>query len=297
MRDILTSVRRTPYQSLAAFLVLFFTTFLSLSLFIALLFLYSLLGYVETLPQVTAYFQPKTEETSILKVRDTLVESGKVVDVKYISKSAAFEVYKKLNKDNPLLLEMVSPEILPPSLEIYAKKPIYLPEIASFLRQQGGIDEVSFQRDIVDRLVVLTDILRKTSVIFYAFLILMSIIVLTTTFSFKIAIKRDEIELLRLLGASSFYIKRPFLAEAIFFGITAVTLAFLIVIGILFYLQPFMQSYLRGVPDLTIMVSSIPLRVWPLNPQFLALTFGFATLFSLSIAFVASYRATGKYTK
>ena len=297
MSDILTSIRRTPYQSLAAFLVLFFTTFLSLSLFIGLLFLYSLLGYVETLPQVTAYFQPKTDEASILKVRDTLVESGKVIEAKYISKSDAFEVYKKLNKDNPLLLEMVSPEILPPSLEIYAKKPSYLPEIASFLRQQGGIDEVSFQRDIVDRLVVLTDILRKTSIIFYAFLILMSIIVLTTTFSFKIAIKRDEIELLRLLGASSFYIKKPFLAEAIFFGITAVTLAFLIVIGILFYLQPFMQSYLRGVPDLTIMISAFPLRVWPLNPQFLALTFGFATLFSLSIAFVASYRATGKYSK
>lgn len=297
MKDVLTSIRRTPYQSLAAFMVLFFTTFLSVALFVGLIFLYSLLGYVETLPQVTAYFLPKTTEVEILKVRDTLVESGKIKEAKYISKTEAFEVYKNLNKDNPLLLEMVSSDILPPSLEIYAKKPAFMPEIAAFLRQQGGIDEVSFQQDIVDRLVTLTDILRKTSIIFYAFLIMMSIIVLTTTFSFKIAIKRDEIELLRLLGATPFYIKKPFLGEAMLFGITAVILAFSIVLGILMYLQPFMQSYLRGVSELAIMVGNFPLKVWPLNPEFLGITFAFAAIFSISIAFIASFRATGKYTK
>lgn len=102
MSDILTSIRRTPYQSLAAFLVLFFTTFLSLSLFIGLLFLYSLLGYVETLPQVTAYFQPKTDEASILKVRDTLVESGKVWgDFEYIVYADSEEAYEDFYKNHP----------------------------------------------------------------------------------------------------------------------------------------------------------------------------------------------------
>ncbi|NTU72679.1 hypothetical protein HGB07_00690, partial [Candidatus Roizmanbacteria bacterium] len=53
MRDIFTSIKRTPYQSLAAFLVLFFTLLLSTVLFIALRFLNGLIKYTETLPQVT----------------------------------------------------------------------------------------------------------------------------------------------------------------------------------------------------------------------------------------------------
>jgi len=297
MSEVLTSIRRTPYQSMAALLVLFFTLFLSLALFVSLVFLYGLLGYVETRPQVTAYFQPKTPEADIIKIREELVNSGKVLDAKYVSKSEAFTIYKQMNKDNPLLLEMVSSDILPPSLEIYAKKPAYLPEIASYLRKQTGIDEVNFQKDIVDRLLTLTDILRKTTIVFFSFLILMSIIVLTTTFSFKIAIKRDEIELLRLLGASSFYIKRPFLAEALLFGFSVVISAYIIVIGTLLYISPFLRSYLRGVPELHVSFSLYQTTVWPLNPNFLLITFTVACVFGMGIAFIASFLATEKYIK
>ncbi len=295
MKDILISIRRTPYQSLAAFLVLFFTVFLSLVLFITLSFLYGLLGYVETRPQVTAYFQAKAPEGEILKIREELVNSGKVLDVKYVSKAEAYTVYKQLNKDNPLLLEMVSADILPPSIEIYAKKPEYLPEIAAFLKTKSGVDEVNFQQQIVDRLLTLTSILRRTTIIFFSFLILMSIIVLTTTFLFKIAIKRDEIELLRLLGAGGFYIKRPFLSEAFLFGLTAVLSAYGIILGLLLYINPFLNSYLRGVQDLIITVGSTSIMVWPLNATFMALSFGFASLFGLGIALIASYIATEKY--
>jgi len=59
MKEIFTSLRRTPYQSLAGFLVLFFTLFLSLVLLISLSFVNGFLSYIETRPQVTVYFQPK----------------------------------------------------------------------------------------------------------------------------------------------------------------------------------------------------------------------------------------------
>src|SRR5437762_10323603 len=108
MKEIWKSIRRTPYQTGAAFLVLFFTLLLSTTLFLALSFLYGLLGYVETRPQVTAYFQNKVSENDIFKIRSALVETGKVQSVKYVSKEDAFKIYKELNKDNPTLLEMVS---------------------------------------------------------------------------------------------------------------------------------------------------------------------------------------------
>ncbi len=297
MKEIILSLRRTPYQSISAFLVLFFTLFLSLILFVSLSFLYGILGYIETRPQVTAYFQTKTPEAEIFKVREALAASGKTLSIKYISQQEAFQIYRQLNKDNPLLLEMVSPDILPPSLEIYAKKPVFLPEIAEFLKKQPGIDEVQFQKDIVDRLLTLTGILRKGSLIFFAFLILMSIIVLTTTTLFKIALKKEEIELLRLLGATNFYIRKPFLLEGILLGFSASTLSFTLLLGLLFYLNPFLNSYLSGVPHLFLNLEIYQLPVWPLNPLFLTITYTSSAIFGIGIATIASFLATQKYLK
>ena len=297
MREIWTSIRRTPYQSLAAFSVLFFTLFLSMALFVTVMFLTGLLGYVETRPQVTAYFQVKTAESDIFKIRDELVSSGKALSIKYISKQDAFGIYKNLNKDNPLLLEMVTADILPPSLEIFAKKPSYLPEIAAYLKTQPGIEEVNFQKDIVDRLLTLTSIVRKAAIIFFVFLIFMSTLVLTTTTLFKIALKKDEIELMRLLGASGFYIKKPFLLEGVIFGIVASSIAFLIQAGMYLYAAPFLSAYLRGIPDLNLNLIIYQLPVWPMNVTFVVATYGLSLVFGIGIATVANLLATEKYLK
>lgn len=297
MKDLFTSIRRTPYQSLTTFLVLFFTLFLSTLLFVTLSFLYGILGYIESRPQVTVYFQTKTTEGDVFKVRDELTSSGKVLSIKYISKTAAYNIYKDLNKDNPLLLEMVSADILPPSLEIFAKKPIFLPEIAEYLKKQPGVDEVQFQKDIVDRLLTLTTILRKSSIVFFAFLIIMTIIVLTTTTLFKIALKKDEIELLRLIGASNFYIIKPFLTEGIFLGFCASVISCLILTGIMFYLNPFVSSYLSGIQSLVLNLDFVQLPVWPINYIFLGVTYALSLLFGIIIATIANLFASQKYLK
>jgi cell division transport system permease protein len=297
MKEILKSIRRTPYQSLSAFLTLFFSLFLSAVIFISLAFLYGLLAYIETRPQVTVYFQTNVEENKIFKIREDLNNSGKVTSVKYISQKEAFEIYKKLNKDNPLLLEMISSDILPASLEIYAKKPIFLPEIAEYLKKQPGVDEVQFQKDIVDRLLTLTNILRTAAISFFIFLILMTIIVLTTSISFKIALRKEEIELLRLIGASDFYIRKPFLKESFFLGFIAVTSSFILIVGLLFYFQPFLNSYLRGIPHLFLSLDNFQIQVWPLSLIFLGITYIFSLFFGLSISSIATYFATKKYLK
>jgi len=297
MREIWTSIRRTPYQSLSAFLILFFTLFLSLMLFVSLTFLYSTLSYLETKPQVTVYFQNKALENQIFKVRDELMSSGKVLNIKYISKNEAFNIYKQLNKDNPLLLEMVSADILPPSLEIYAKKPVYLPEIAEYLKKQGDIDEVQYEKDIVDKLLILTNTIRKTALIFFSYLILMSIVVLTTTILFKIALKTSEITLLKLIGATNFYIRKPYIMESLFLGITASILSFGIFSLLIFYFNPFLQSYLSGISSLSVNVFNYQLIIWPLNYIFFAVIFVSSSIFGAVIATVASYIATNKYLK
>jgi cell division transport system permease protein len=297
MNEVFTSIRRTPYQSLATFSILFFTLFLTLIILFSVTFLYGLLGYIETRPQVTVYFKTQTNEGDIFKIRDELTNSGKVLNIKYISKSDAFKIYKELNKDNPLLLEMVSADILPPSLEIYAKRPELLPEIADYLKNKPGVDEVDFQKVIIERLITLTNIVRKSSLLFFFFLIFNAVITLLTLGHFKTALKKEEIELLRFLGASKMYIKKPFLMEGLLFGLVTSTIVFLIFIVAVLYLNPFLVSYMRGLDNLYLNLNFYQLQVWPLNPLFLSLIFTIIALFGILISTITTFFATNKYIK
>jgi len=295
MKEIFISIKRTPYQSLAAFLVLFFSMFLIIALLSTLFFLHGLLSFIETRPQVTVYFHPATKEEDIFRIREELINSGKTTAVKYISQKEALRIYKEMNKDNPLLLEMVTADVLPPSLEIYAKKPEYLPQIAEFLKKQPATDEVQFQKDIVDRLLSLTSFLRKTSIVVFLYLFLMTIIVLITVFHFKISQKKEEIELLRLLGATKNYILKPFIKEGIFLGLTSSLSSFLLILIIFLYFRPFLVNYLRGIDQLTFTFFSFYLTVWPPSILFLLVVFFTASFIGVFISSISVYLASGRY--
>jgi len=295
MNEIINSLRRTPYQTFAALSVLFFTLLLSGLLFISLTFLQGLLNYVETRPRVIVYFQIKADEKQINAVKELVKNSNKTSEIKYVSKEEAYEIYKEFTQNDPLLLEMTSPEILPASLEIDAIKPEYLPELADMLKNQPGVDEVQYQKDIIDNLLSLTSKVRKITAVFFGYLMFMSIIVLTTTLSFKIALKREEIGILKLLGASNMYIRKPFIGESVFLGIIATALANIVLIGALISMNTFLHEYFAGVPNLMSSFVGIPLQVWPFNLTFAIATLSVTAIFSLFITLVSSYVATNRY--
>ena len=296
MKTILDSIKRTPYQSLASFLILFFTLFLTLFFFSLTSFFSGMLDYVEAKPQVTVYFQPTVSQEDIFKVRDELVQSGKTSSIKYVSRDDALNIYREMNKNNPLLLEMVSSDILPASLEVYATKPEYLNQIADYLKNKPGIDEVEFQKNIVDKLMSITDVLRKVSLAIFAFLLLISFVVLMTTTAFKIALKKEEIELMQLLGATKGYIRRPYLLEGMFFGFISGTIAFIIYYGIFFLLNGLLSNYLTGISNLQFYgLGSLGLFVWPPSILFIVLSYFVTIFFGLVIGLIGNYLSTSKY--
>lgn len=298
MREIITSIKRAPYQSFASFLILFFTLFLAVFLFNLTTFFNGILSFVETKPQVTVYFESETKESTIGSIKQQLVATGKVSQAKYTSKQEALKIYKDLNKNNPLLLEMVSADILPASLEIYANKVGDLPEIAEQLKKVSGVDEVVFQRDVVDKLLSLTTMLRRVSIFLLLFLIIIVFIVLMTTTAFKIALKKDEIELMRLLGASHQYVRWPFLKEGVFFGFASGTAAFIIYYLIILILSPFFSSYLSGIPSLEFAgLGNYGLYVWPPSALFILLSYILTVVAGMGIGFFGNYLSTSKYIK
>jgi len=241
-------IRRTPYQALAAVAVMTLNLFIA-SIFITTAFSFEqILRFFETRPQVIAYFKDGVEIEEVEALKQKLLSTLKVSGVEYVSKEEALAIYREQNKDEPLLLEMVTASMLPASLEVSATKLDYLPEIAEILEKDELVSEVSFQEDIVSSLSVWTRTIRRFGVIVIGFTSLVSFLIILIIMGMKVAIRREEIEIMRLFGASFWYVRIPFLLEGVFYGILSAFLAFLLTYALILYATPFLVTFLEGIP-------------------------------------------------
>lgn len=248
-------IRRSPYQSLAAIGVMTLTFFITAVFILTAAGSAKILDFFEKRPQVIAFLEDKVTPEQVNSLTESLIATGKVEAVKYVSKEEALKIYQEQNKDDPLLLEMVSAEILPASLEVSTRQITDLTAIAEFLDQQAGIEEVSFQKDVVEILQKVTRGIRKIGLILISFLMMVSFLVILVITSMKAALRRREIKIVQLLGASPWYIRAPFLFEGVFYGLIGAFLAWCTAYLCLLYATPFLISFLSGLPLLPVSFS------------------------------------------
>jgi cell division transport system permease protein len=162
-------VRRTPYQSLASSFMVFVTLLVTGIFLVLALGSGSLISYFESKPQLTVFFKDDKDKESIDAFIQKIRSTDKVSKVEFISKEQALSIYKEQNKNDPLLLEMETAEILPSSVEISATAPEYLNDLSEVVKKEPGVDEVVFQKEVVDTLISWTTTLRKVGIVFIVF--------------------------------------------------------------------------------------------------------------------------------
>jgi len=247
-RNTWKHIRRSPYQAFAAISVMTLT-FLVGGLFVLLSIGSSVvLNYFEQKPQITVFFTDEKSEAEITTLENTLKNNEKVAAVKYISKDEALEIYKQQFQKDPLLLEMVSADILPASLEVSAEKIEYLRELADSLKAESGIEEVVYQQEVVDLLLAWTNTIRTFGIALVVFLGFVTLFTIITVISMKIALKRKEIEILQLVGASPWYIRGPFILEGALYGMIGALIGWAVNVALLIYSSQFLQTLFVGIP-------------------------------------------------
>jgi cell division transport system permease protein len=213
-------IRRSPYQAMVAVMVMFFT-FLTISCF-ALIILGSMkiLKYFEAAPQVIAFFEKGKDlpEEQIAQIRSQLENTGKLNSFKYVSTHEAEAIYRQKIKDDPLLLELVNYKILPPSIEISAKNIEDLSVLRDILTKQPGVLDTAFYEDIVQSLSSWIKNIKVFGMGLIVFLLVQSVLIIFTITGMKILSHKDEIEILRLIGASGWFIRWPYIIEGMFYG-------------------------------------------------------------------------------
>lgn len=230
-------------------------TFLVISVFSLLSFgSIKILQYFETAPQVIAFFEPGEDltEIQIVNIRAQLEKTGKLADFRYVSTREAEAIYKEKNKDNPLLLELVDYKILPASIEISANELTDLAELRNMLAGQEGVDDVVYYEDIVRNLDKWISSVKKLGLVLTIYLVLESILIVLVIIGIKIAGRREEINILRLLGATPWFIKRPFVIEGMIYGLAGSFLAWSVSYLLLLYSTPFLAHWLQDIPLLPV---------------------------------------------
>lgn len=287
-------IRRTPYQSLSAILTMFLTFLLAGFVALSVIASHVTLSYFEGKPQLTVFFTEKAGETEANALKQKLSSTGKVAATKFVSKDEALAIYREQNKKDPLLLEMVTADILPASLEVTAKEPTMLKELEPLIKTAEGVEEVVFQKDVVETLVSWTNAIRLVGGIFSILLAVDSILILMTVIAMKIGLKRDELEILRLIGASTWYIRKPFIAEGAFYGGIGAVMSYAVILGIVLWQRTRILAFLGAVPSVS------ALLINPMATAFLTgagMFFGAMLLVGLLLGSIGSMIATSRYMK
>lgn len=291
-------IRRTPYQAIGAVFMIFITLFV-MAVFLLLAGISSaIISYFETKPQLTVFLKDEKSKTSVDQLIDRLKTSGKVANIQYVSKEQALAIYREQNKNDPLLLEMVSADILPPSLEISAVSPKYLVELNDILKKETEIDEIVFQKDVIESLITWTSTIRLVGIVLILFLLFTTFFILLASIGMKIALRKEEIEILKLVGATSWYIKKPFILEGISYGLAGAFLACISVSGLVLYLKPFITSFLSGISRLYLWQSQyLIIEIWPPTLKIFAALWFILLAAGFVIGFIGSLFAVSRYMK
>lgn len=285
LNSALVAIRRSPYQSTLTILMLTITFFVAYCFALLSIGSEKILSFFETQPQVIAFLKLEAKNEDAMRISQKMQEKDYVKEVKVVTQKEALQLYQKENQDDPLLLELVTEEILPASVEVAAKDAKSLEAIKNDLKAENMVEDVTLQEDVINNLVRWTDAMRWVGLFLLSALTLTSFLMIMTTISMKISAKRKNIQIMKFVGASNTYVSRPYLLEAAIISSIANVIAFALYGAAILYINPWLKNFLSGVIE-------FPL-VWQFFAYQFAAGFGLAVLLGL----IASQSAVTRMLK
>ena len=172
--------------------------------------------------------------------------------------------------------------------------PNYLADLEPVIKDAEGVEEVVYQRDVVETLITWTNAIRWVGGSLAGLLVVDSILIVMTIIGMKIALKKQEVEILNLVGASPWYIRAPFLLEGGLYGLFGAGIASVIIGGLTLWLYPLVLGFLGVIPAIGIVLGA------PTSSAFLIAAFVFfggLAVTGFLLGSVGSMVAVGRYLK
>jgi cell division transport system permease protein len=246
---------RNAYVSLAAVFVITVALFvIGSTMFIDQLLTTSLQSLQKKV-DINVYFVPNASQDDIDAIRTSLTALQDVSSVVYTSREEALAKYRERNQNDEIAMQALAElddNPLGANLAIQAKETSQYESIAMFLeekREQSAqspvIDEINFARnkESIDALTKIIGAVEQASMIIMLVLIVAAVLITFNTIRLAIYTAREEISIMRLVGASNMFIRGPFMLQGIMYGFAAGVLSLLIFYPIMVWLGPQTQDF------------------------------------------------------
>jgi len=226
---------RNGFVSLSSVLVMIITLFVITSTIFLGAILNASLQEIKSKVDINVYFVRTAPEADILALQKALEVLPEVkVPVEYVSREDALADFRQKHQDDQFTLQALDElgeNPLGASLNIRAKEPSQYEGIAEFLKSKGAltengttiIDKINYYQNktAIDTLTKMINSANRLGFILTLFLVLVSILITFNTIRLAIFMSRDEISVMRLVGASRMYIRGPFIVSGAIYGVVS----------------------------------------------------------------------------
>jgi cell division transport system permease protein len=153
------------------------------------------------------------------QLRDELEAQPVVAEVFYESKQDAYERFQELFKDQPTLVESIDPETLPASFRVRLENPALFGVIAEQFEAYPGVEEIVDQREVLNQFLRFTNVIRNAALIVAAIQLVAAGVLIANTIRVAAFARREQTSIMKLVGASNWYIRLPFVLEGVIAGL------------------------------------------------------------------------------
>ncbi|MEK7541537.1 MAG: permease-like cell division protein FtsX [Patescibacteria group bacterium] len=227
--------RRNGWLSTATTLVMALVLFVLGNLVFVGAFADTALRSLESKIDITVYFVPDAEESEILAVAREVEALQDVRAVEYVSRDAALALFRERHRENALIasaLEELGDNPLQASINITAVDPGHYGTISDFLagRKYPIVEKINYfeNQAVIERLSSVMGTARGSGAALTLILAFIAVLVAFNTIRLAIYTMREEIGIMRLVGASSWFIRGPFLVSGVLYGVAAAVMALIV---------------------------------------------------------------------
>lgn len=175
--------------------------------------------------QVEVYLEDQVADEQCRNIIENIKSHEGVESVSYRSKEEALQIMKERWGKSGYLLNSLGENPLPASLLISVKSIDQASAVSEYAGTLEGVEDIQYYRDTVEKLTSVTDFLQIGALVVMAFLIVVSVVVVSNTIKLTVFARAREIRIMKYVGATNWFIRGPFMAEGIIIGSLAAVVA------------------------------------------------------------------------
>ncbi|OGO79617.1 MAG: cell division protein FtsX [Clostridiales bacterium GWC2_40_7] len=180
------------------------------------------------LPELEVFCYVELDDNQVSQVEESVKNNIKVSKYDIVTKLQAFEKMEERFGEDSIILDGYDESIFPVSFIIYLKDPSQSAEVVDEFKNVSGVEKVSYHQQTIDMISKVTYWMRFISGFMIMILLIISVFIISNTIKITVFARRREINIMKFIGATDWFIRWPFVVEGVIIGILGAAIAFIL---------------------------------------------------------------------